>query len=88
MRRNINIKAGQIWKHYKGGFYKITGLAICEQTKSPLVLYINKDGLLFARKIENFLSILSAGETTHNGTGYRFRIEPNKALFDIERKKE
>jgi hypothetical protein len=35
----MQIKPGQIWRHYKGGVYEIVGVAIHSETLEEMVIY-------------------------------------------------
>lgn len=35
----MEIKQGQIWRHYKGGTYEIVGMAVHSETLEKMVIY-------------------------------------------------
>lgn len=48
---------GEVYRHFKGGWYKIIGIAIDSITDVKLVIYQSLAGerLLFARPVDSFL---------------------------------
>ena len=53
------IKPGQVWRHYKGGTYRIIATAIDESTLTPMVIYqstVTNLEMPWARTLANFLS--------------------------------
>jgi len=52
-------KRGELYKHFKGTIYQITGRAICSETEKELVLYKkNKErGDVWSRPLEMFTDI-------------------------------
>jgi len=53
-------KRGELYEHFRGETYQITGSAICEKTLKVLVLYKNADelaGSIWARPVEEFADI-------------------------------
>ncbi len=48
-------KAGQIYRHYKGGLYTIVAMAIMEDTLEPMVVYqSNLKGTISIRTLTNW----------------------------------
>lgn len=48
-------KAGEIYRHYKGGLYTVLARAIHEATHEPLVIYqSNVHGYIWARTLANW----------------------------------
>jgi len=68
---------GQIWRHYKGGIYRVVLLAREERTGLPGVVYESmRDGLTWFRPLEDFLAIVRDA----HGTQPRFiRYEPQES---------
>jgi len=51
----VDIKAGERWRHYKGGEYEIVTCAIMEDTLEPLVVYRSiARGGVWARTLSNW----------------------------------
>jgi len=42
------IKKGK-WRHYKGGEYEVLGMAIHSETLEEMVIYKNKEGVVWVR---------------------------------------
>jgi hypothetical protein len=63
-----------IYRHYRGGIYKVIANALDCETKSPLVIYKSLDnGQVWARSRLNFTAIL--GDNSDGGTYfYRFDL--------------
>ncbi len=68
IRSNSALKPG-IYKHYKGGFYKVIGIARHENTEEEMVVYRsisrgleNGEGPLWVRPIDQFTEIVEAKE--------------------------
>jgi hypothetical protein len=63
-----------IYRHYKGGIYKVIANALDCETQSPLVVYQSlDDGQVWARSLCNFTAIL--GDNSDGGTWfYRFDL--------------
>lgn len=53
---SLPVRAGQRWRHFKGGEYEIMAVGLMEDTLKPLVVYKNpiKD-TVWARTADNFL---------------------------------
>lgn len=49
------VRAGQSWRHFKGGRYTIVAMAIDEATLSPVVVYAGHDGVVWTRRLAFFL---------------------------------
>lgn len=48
---------GELWKHYKGGLYRILEVGTYESTMEPVVIYESlKDGSVWVRPTHIFLS--------------------------------
>jgi len=51
------VRAGQKWKHYKtGGIYTIVATGIGEATLSPVVVYVDREGVVWVRSLATFIS--------------------------------
>ena len=72
----MEIKPGQIYKHYKGDLYKIITLAKHTESEDDLVVYeritdINHDGWrIWARPISMFTDIIE--KDSYNGTRFEY----------------
>jgi hypothetical protein len=54
--QGIEIEAGQVFRHYKGGLYVIVCVSIKEDTLDTLITYrSNKKGTIWTRTAANFL---------------------------------
>lgn len=49
----------EVYRHFKGHYYKVIGYAICSETQRELVLYqeIRWNGKVWARPLEMFTDI-------------------------------
>ncbi len=53
-------KAGEVWRHYKGGMYDIITIAVHESELVPLVVYRSQShGTVWARPVGNWLEIVN-----------------------------
>ena len=53
------VKPGR-YRHFKGGEYRVIGVAIQTETKEQLVVYLDAENRLWARPIEMFQETLEA----------------------------
>lgn len=54
--KNIKVKAGQRYRHFKGGEYEVVAVALHEDTLEQLVIYRNlTKGTIWTRTYENFV---------------------------------
>lgn len=44
----MEIKKGK-WRHYKGGEYEVLGMAVHSETLKEMVIYKNKEGVIWVR---------------------------------------
>ena len=54
-------KAGDIWRHYRGGEYQIVGMGRLEATDEPAVFYRateGKDATTWARSLSDWQTVL------------------------------
>jgi hypothetical protein len=54
------VRAGQSWRHYKGGRYMVIAVGLEEATLIPLVIYAGHDGVVWARRLVVFLENVDA----------------------------
>ena len=73
------LKVNGIYRHFKGDYYLVLGVAIHSETKEKLVIYraLYGDNLVWIRPLDNFTE-----EVNRNGQKYRFE------KIIIESKKE
>lgn len=65
---NLPVKAGQRYRHFKGGEYEIVALAVQEDTLEPLVVYRSiSNGSIWARTYKNFTEVLDRPEYNYRG---------------------
>ncbi|MBN9238632.1 MAG: DUF1653 domain-containing protein [Leifsonia sp.] len=48
------------YRHYRGGLYRVIGVATHTESSEQLVVYESSDGELFVRPIEMFAGIVEA----------------------------
>lgn len=58
MATRQEITPNALFKHFKGGYYRIIGIALNTETEKEMVIYRphNDTSLLYARPLEMFLS--------------------------------
>ena len=73
---NREIKAGQIYRHFKGKLYKIIGLATDSETGSKVVVYEAQYGTneLYIRSYTMFTEKLDAAQYPNAMQEYRFEL--------------
>lgn len=49
------VRAGQTWRHHKGGRYTVIAVGIEEATLIPQVIYAGGDGVVWVRRLVVFL---------------------------------
>lgn len=62
---------GQMYRHFKGGLYKIIGIGKHSETQELLVIYCSKSEI-WVRPLDNFLEIL--GDKSEGTSYYRFQL--------------
>ena len=74
----FSIEPGQVYRHYKGGYYKIICRALLEKDKSPQVVYQSlQDDLIWIRPESEFTEIieyLGDEENPRDPAIYRFQL--------------
>lgn len=46
---------GEVWRHHKGGVYRVVMLGWLEATRDPAVVYAASDGTVWIRSLANFM---------------------------------
>ena len=52
-------KPGDVWQHYKGGFYEVIGVATDVETQRQQVIYRSNDGRLFSRCLGRWSAVVT-----------------------------
>jgi hypothetical protein len=79
------LTVGSIWRHYKGGLYKILATGIIDANNDKSVLYSNSDGKLFIQTEARFTSYVVTKETPdHPNPLFRTDIKPRFAKVEDE----
>ena len=69
------IKAGQIYKHFKGTYHKIIGIARDSESLDEVVVYTHEDtGELWVRNKSDFLSLVDKNKYPMVKQEYRFEL--------------
>jgi hypothetical protein len=56
---DLDVNEGDIFRHYKGGYYIIVAFAVKEDTGEPLVVYrSNRKKTTWVRTFDNFFGIV------------------------------
>lgn len=73
---NREIKAGQIYRHFKGKFYKIIGLATDSETNAKVVVYEAQYGAneLYVRPYTLFTEKLNVAQYPNTMQEHRFEL--------------
>ena len=69
------VKIGGIYRHFKGHFYKVIGIAKDSETLEDKIVYQNVDsGELWIRDVFDFLSIVDKKKYPEVKQFYRFEL--------------
>ena len=73
---NRELKAGQIYRHFKGNLYKVMGIAIDSETGEKVVVYEAQYGTkeLYVRPYEMFAEKLDTEKYPNAKQEYRFEL--------------
>jgi len=73
------MKIGNVYRHHKGGYYKVLGLPLREEDLVKLVYYVGTDGKTWIRTLKNFNSPV---EIRYKGSGGHHIHRFNKVIDD------
>ena len=77
------IRIGRVYRHFKGDYYLVEGVANDSETGAPFVIYrkLYGDGGLWLRPLEMFLSKVEKEKYPDCPQEYRFELQeiPSKA---------
>lgn len=82
------LKINRIYKHFKGDYYLVEGIAKNTETKEEMVLYrkLYGDGSLVVRPLEMFLSEVDHKKYPNVTQKYRFELQDIKSVADTFQK--
>lgn len=66
-------KSGEVYRHFKNGWYKVIGIALHTETEERLVIYqsLAGDRGIFARPVSSFLDEVDKRKYPHSRQRYR-----------------
>ena len=77
------LQIGRVYRHFKGDYYLVEGVANDSETGAPFVIYrkLYGDGRLWLRPLEMFLSKVEKEKYPDCPQEYRFELQeiPSKA---------
>lgn len=75
------IKIGRVYRHFKGDYYLVEGVASNSETGAPFVIYrkLYGDGGLWLRPLEMFLSKVDKEKYPDAVQEYRFELQEIKS---------
>lgn len=56
-----DVRAGQRWRHFKGGVYTVVAVGIDEPTLNPVVIYAGHDGIVWVRTLSEWIRLAKPG---------------------------
>jgi len=76
------IKIGRVYRHFKGDYYLVEGIANDSETGKPFVIYrkLYGDGELWLRPLEMFLSNVDKTKYPDVTQEYRFELQEIKSV--------
>lgn len=71
------IRIGRVYRHFKGDYYLVEGVANDSETEKPFVIYrkLYGDGGLWLRPLEMFLSRVDREKYPDAPQEYRFELQ-------------
>ena len=73
MATRQEITPNALFKHFKGGYFRIVGIALNTETNKEMVIYTHEDtSQLYARPLEMFLSKVDKEKYPYTTQEYRF----------------
>ena len=74
----------RIYRHFKGDYYLIEGVAKYSEDKSEIVIYrkLYDDGSLWVRPLDMFLSEVDHKKYPHVKQKYRFELQKINSVAD------
>ncbi len=74
----------RIYRHFKGDYYLIEGVAKYSEDKSEMVIYrkLYDDGSLWVRPLDMFLSEVDHKKYPHVKQKYRFELQKINSVAD------
>ena len=78
------IKIGRVYRHFKGDYYLVEGIANDSETGKPFVIYrkLYGDGGLWLRPLEMFLSNVDKTKYPDVTQEYRFELQEIKSVAE------
>ena len=78
------IKINHIYKHFKGDYYLVEGIAKDSETKEPVVVYrrLYGEGDLWVRPLDMFLSEVDHEKYPNVKQKYRFELQEIESVAD------